>query len=798
MNADPAAQAGDRRTPPRSVALPPTADSPRSARRFVQETLRGRLDEDTLDSALLLVTELVTNVVVHAGTVATVDVAEEHGSVRVAVGDRHPVRIGVGRRETAVRRPQPTDPDEDIESLESLEGLEGFETIGGGTAGIDGLREDGRGLALVDALASSWGTEHVAGGKTVWFRLESRRREDPRRSASLDDVHSAPSITHDPVPPQPTPSGPPPGPLGASPVDDLLMTTAGAGAGTTTVTARAPTAMSTRMPRLLARDTARALTAEGEVSELLAQLLDAVPAVGGRVQRPSQDGVRTETVATLGRTGPSADARVFALDPTQDSLGELLLWPYRAADDRPAGVPGDPGEPGAGHEPGNGAHHAAVHHAEFDRDPFDIERIQLVSRWMALALGGGDMRRAEERRIGMLSFLAEASDLLAGSLDLTHSLTLLARLPVPRLAQWCAVYLNRDDAGPKLQAVGHAEESETAALNEAAVDPDGALMAAVRAARGDQVQTVTAFGGPALVVVLQARRRVLGVLALGRSAGHTFLADEIDLLADLARRASFAVDNARLYSRQVELAGTLQAGLRPPALPRIPGMDLGSAYGAAQSAGLDVGGDFFDLISGPTGWTVAIGDVCGKGAEAATVTGVARAVLRLLTGRGADLEELLVELNRALRDTATSHPNGQGRFCTLAAASLLPSETDGARLRLHLAGHPQPVVLHKDGTASLVGRTGTLLGVLDDDETSFPGLDLHLHAGESLVLYTDGVVEARRGRELFGDQRLVDAVAGCAGLSAQGVADRVLTAAERFAGGNLRDDVAILVTRVAD
>ncbi|WP_018501166.1 SpoIIE family protein phosphatase [Parafrankia discariae] len=775
MNADPAAQAGDRRLPPRSVALPPTADSPRSARRFVQETLRGRLDEDTLDSALLLVTELVTNVVVHAGTVATVDVAEEHGSVRVAVGDRHPVRIGVGRRETAVRRPQPTDLDEDIESLESLEGLEGLEAVGGGPAGIDGLREDGRGLALVDALASSWGTEHVAGGKTVWFRLDSRRREDPRRSAALDDRRPAPSVTHDPVPPQPTPSGPPPGPLGASLLDDLPLTTAGAGAGITTVTTRAPAAMSIRLPRLLARDTARALTAEGEVSELLAQLLDAVPAAGGRVQRPSQDGGRTETVAALGRTGPSADARVFALDPTQDSLGELLLWPYGAADT-----------------------HDDTRHAGFDRDPFDIERIQLVSRWMALALGGGDMRRAEERRIGMLSFLAEASDLLAGSLDLTHSLTLLARLPVPRLAQWCAVYLNREDAGPKLQAVGHAEESETAALNEAAVDPDGALMAAVRAARGDQVQTVTAFGGPALVVVLQARRRVLGVLALGRPAGHTFLADEIDLLADLARRASFAVDNARLYSRQVELAGTLQAGLRPPALPHIPGMDLGSAYGAAQSAGLDVGGDFFDLISGPTGWTVAIGDVCGKGAEAATVTGVARAVLRLLTGRGADLAELLVELNRALRDTATSHPNGQGRFCTLAAASLLPSETDGARLRLHLAGHPQPVVLHRDGTASLVGRPGTLLGVLDDDETSFPGLDLHLHAGESLVLYTDGVVEARRGRELFGDQRLVDAVAGCAGLSAQGVADRVLTAAERFAGGNLRDDVAILVTRVAD
>ncbi|MEX5634839.1 SpoIIE family protein phosphatase [Parafrankia sp. FMc2] len=752
MNADPAT--GDRVPPPRSVALPPTADSPRSARRFVQDVLRGRLDEDTLDSALLLVTELVTNVVVHAGTTTTVDIALDQAGVRVSVSDRHPVRIGVGRRETSVPRPRPTDLDldnlDDLESLEGLEGLESLEGLAGLDAGpgaFDGLREDGRGLALVDALSASWGTEHVAGGKTVWFRLATRPADSsplgPAGTSGVEPAGAAPPAGVDPVA----------APVGAFPDRELR-----AGGEASPAPAR-------RMPRLIARDTARALTAEGEVAELLAQLLDALPtATGGRVRRPTQDGGRTETVATLGRARPAGEARVFPLDPTQEALGELLLWP-------------------------------AVTGGE---STFDVEQIQLVSRWMALALGGGDMRRAEERRIGMLSFLAEASDLLAGSLDLTHSLTLLARLPVPRLAQWCAVYLNHDGSDPTLEALVHAEESETAALTRAAVDPDGPLMAAVRAARGDKAQTMTAFGGPALVVVLQARRRVLGVLALGRAAGHAFLADEIDLLADLARRASFAVDNARLYSRQVELAGTLQAGLRPPALPHIPGIDLGSAYGAAQSAGLDVGGDFFDLISGPNGWTVAIGDVCGKGAEAATVTGVARAVLRLLTGRGADLEELLLELNRALRDTAAAYPSGHARFCTLAAATLLPTEGGEALLRLHLAGHPQPVVLHRDGTASLVGLTGTLLGVLDDDEISFPGLDLRLHAGESLVLYTDGVIEARQGRELFGDQRLLDAVAGCAGLPAQGVADRVRSAAERFAGGNLRDDVAILVARVAE
>ncbi|SNQ50278.1 Serine phosphatase RsbU, regulator of sigma subunit [Frankia canadensis] len=704
-----------------AITLPPTPDSPRSARRFVLEALRGRLDDDLLDSALLLVTELVTNVVVHAGTHATVDVRREGHGVRVGVADRHPVRIGMARVKVDVPRPASAFTEE-------------------ADFGTDGLREDGRGLALVDALATSWGTEHHRGGKTVWFRLGSPEITGEGADLAWDETGSDDSAV----------SG------------DRAARGDGDRVAQGHEVARVP--VQARPPRLIARDSARALTAEGEVGELLAQLVDALAVTAALVRRPGRDGGRIESVATLGVVGEDADAMAFPLDPTQESLGELLLWPV----------------PGVG------------------LAPPDVERVRLATRWMALALGGGDMRRAEERRIGMLSFLAEASDLLAGSLELGHSLALLARLPVPRLAQWCAVYLHRENADPALWSATHAEENMAGALEVAAADPSGALMAAVRGASGDRVRSLTALGGPALVMVLKARRRLLGVLALGRPDGNAFAADEIDLLADLARRASFAIDNARLYSRQVELAGTLQAGLRPPDLPRIEGLDLGSAYGAAQSAGLDVGGDFFDLLWGPLGWTIAIGDVCGKGAEAATVTGVARAVLRLLTGRGTDLGEVLLELNRTLREAAASHPHGQGRFCTLAAASVTGPGESGIGLRLFLAGHPQPVVLHADGRASLVGRPGTLLGVLDDDEVSFPGVEITLRPGESLVLYTDGVIEARDGRDLLGEDRLLAAVGDCAGLTAQGIADRVLTAAERFAGGNLRDDVAILVARVPD
>jgi len=782
----------DGRLPHHTITLPPTPESPRSARRFLLSALSGAIDEDTLDSALLLVTELVTNVVVHAGTPATVDVATfSPGDLMVWVRDLHPVRIGAARRGSRDRSPAGQDVD-------------------GGEPGLGGLREDGRGLALVDALASSWGTEHSSGGKSVWFRLTGAGQpqlagaepstiplepaEDvifitsdlTTEAQALADLVEATSTPHGAAA-TPVLSGQPTGPHAgptqptAVPTDPPPITTRppgqdAAGAAPAPATAPAPEPYP-RAPRIISRSTARALTAEGEVAELLAQLVDTQRVVGGLIHRPSHDDPEPEIVAALGRTGEPADALAFPLDPTQDSLGEVLLW--LAAPDPDSGV-----ETGGVETDGDEA--GAV----------DLERVQLVARWMALALGGGDMRQAEERRIGMLSFLAEASDLLAGSLEIEHTLSMLAHLPVPRIGRWCAVYLRRDDGNSVLSSVAHADETAEPQLTKAATDPTGPLMAAVRSTGTTPVRQVVTPDGPVLVAVLRARRRVLGMVAVGRDPGGTFAPDEADLLADLARRAAFAVDNAKLYSRQVELADGLQAGLRPPVLPEIAGLDLGAAYGAARSAGLDVGGDFFDLMPGPGGWTVAIGDVCGKGAEAATVTGVARAVLRLLTGKAAPVGRILLDLNRTLRDTAAAYPHGQPRFCTMATASLGTPSEKGVRLTLHLAGHPQPVLLSNEGEATYVGVPGTLLGVLDDDEVAFPSVDVELCPGDALVLYTDGVVEARAGRELLGEQRLLEAVGGCTGLSAQGIADRVRAAADKFSGGNLRDDVAIVVIRV--
>ncbi len=730
----------------RTLTLPPVTDSPRSARRFIVAALRGRVDPDLVDTVLLLVTELVTNVVVHAGTDATVDLRHDAAGLAISVSDRNPTTLGAA--------PSTDDPDRLAASDHAVGGAQDGGTQDGSgqpdsrrpdsgrVRTIEGLRENGRGLALVDALATAWGTEHDRTGKKVWFRLDTPVPGHVPGHVPHEDHGRAPV-----GPPQPM-------------AVDIL-----------------------RPVRLLAPGLATALSAEDEVGELLAQLVDALPTSGaGLVRRPGRaKNAPAEVVAVFGATGAERDARRIPLESRDGIVGELLLW-----SPLPLPLQGPPQGPVPG----------ALE-----------ERIAVVTRWMALTLGGANLRRAEERRIGMLSFLAEASDLLAGSLDTERSLALLARLPVPRLARWCAVYLLREDGAMKLAAVGHVDEAEAADLSDWAGDPVGPLAPHVQAALADTVRIATINGSPTVIATMRARRRVLGVVALGRAVGNSFQADEIELLADLARRAAFAVDNARMFRQQVEVAGALQAGLLPPELPTIDGIELGSSYRAAR-AGLEVGGDFFDLVPNPDGgWTIIIGDVCGKGAEAANVTGVVRAVLRLLAGQRNNLPDIMMDLNRALRDAG--HPNsaGQGRFCTLAVAELRPPDVlvsagpDPAAvtqrmISICMAGHPLPIVVRANGTATFVAEPGTLLGVLDDDDVAFPEVPVTLTAGDALILYTDGVVEARRGRELFGDERLLAAVRGCAGMSAQGIADRVRASADRFAGGRLRDDVAVVVARI--
>ena len=233
------------------------------------------------------------------------------------------------------------------------------------------------------------------------------------------------------------------------------------------------------------------------------------------------------------------------------------------------------------------------------------------------------------------------------------------------------------------------------------------------------------------------------------------------------------------------LARTLQQSLIPPALPPIPGIDIAAAYRPAGS-GDEVGGDFYDVFEvGDGDWVVVIGDVCGKGVEAAVVTALARYTVRAAAARYDRPSEILETLNAAL----VRH--GTGQFCTVALARLSP-RNNMCSLTLCCGGHPLPLLARAGAPPAPLGVHGTLLGMFHAVVLHDP--ELVLRPGDQLVFFTDGVTEGRRGREFYGDERLQVAVAGHA--SAGAVVDRVLHDVLQFQENVPADDIAIVVIHV--
>jgi serine phosphatase RsbU (regulator of sigma subunit)/anti-sigma regulatory factor (Ser/Thr protein kinase) len=410
----------------------------------------------------------------------------------------------------------------------------------------------------------------------------------------------------------------------------------------------------------------------------------------------------------------------------------------------------------------------------------------IVAERFSLHLENDRLRRADLRRQTWLTFLAEASELLAQSLDVNLTMALIPQLVVPRLGQWCAVHTT--DAWGRLQlaAATHADEFAVAALHDtlAETGPDSILARLEEASRlGAQVM----FGTPneGFAVPLVARGARLGTLAVGKHAKHRHDADEVAVLEDVARRAALAIDNARIHDERRKVARTLQESLLPPALPHVDGVGFAAEY---VPTGSEVGGDFYDVMpSGDDRWLVVVGDVSGKGVQAATVTGLVRDVIRILVDDGKPMTEILCRVNRTLVQ------RGGGRYCTLAMASV-QRERDGMLVVcLHLAGHDRAVLVRGDGKTSFVGEGGTALGLLET--ISSPDAEVRLSPGDSLIFYTDGVTERRRGRELFGTGRLREAAGPLAGYPADVMAARLRSITINFSVEEPRDDIAILVLR---
>jgi phosphoserine phosphatase RsbU/P len=290
---------------------------------------------------------------------------------------------------------------------------------------------------------------------------------------------------------------------------------------------------------------------------------------------------------------------------------------------------------------------------------------------------------------------------------------------------------------------------------------------------------VTSLVGAPLVV----EGRILGVVHAGSRNGRLFEESDAALLQLAADRMALAIDRERLYAKTREFASTLQRSLLPDRLPEIPGIDVAARYYPAAD-GDEVGGDFFDVFACQGGFMAVIGDVVGKGPAAAAVTGQARHTLRALARYEREPAALLAALDDAMSESLPADA-----FVTATCLRLDPGP-DATRVTVASAGHPLPLALRADGRVEAIGRHGIALGVTGSTR---PSVESDLRSGDSLVLYTDGVSEARSASGLFGEARLSALLDASLDLAADGIADQVADAVVDFQDGRLRDDTALVV-----
>jgi serine phosphatase RsbU (regulator of sigma subunit) len=291
--------------------------------------------------------------------------------------------------------------------------------------------------------------------------------------------------------------------------------------------------------------------------------------------------------------------------------------------------------------------------------------------------------------------------------------------------------------------------------------------------------------GAAMVVPLKARGRIIGIVVFASlPAGRRYAAEDLVVAEDLARRAALALDNARLYEDLGTVARSLQAALLPQRLPRLDGVELAARFRPAGDGSL-IGGDFYDVLPWDGGVDLVIGDITGKGARAAALTSLVRHTVRTAARYEHSPSGVLDIVNRTL----IAERGESGRYCTVAFCRVALG--GGARATICCAGHPMPMVVRGSGEVEHVGRPGSVLGWVDDPKLL--DVEFEIAPRESLVLFTDGVTEARTTGDAYGLSGLEELLRAAAGEDAAGIAARVDRAAAR--AGARRDDVAVLVAR---
>ncbi len=421
--------------------------------------------------------------------------------------------------------------------------------------------------------------------------------------------------------------------------------------------------------------------------------------------------------------------------------------------------------------------------------------------------------QAAERTSAHLAVLARVSAELAGTLDGAAAVGRVARLLVPTLADWCIVTVLPDGSPPRDVGSWHADPAQRALLGEHAEARLGSLPATSELTRvlysGEELalsggELIGQFApGPgrsmlellapqaALVLPLPGRERALGALTLVRDHGSDFLAADLTTARDVAGRMGLALDNARLYAQQVQLAEGLQRSLLTEP-PEPDHMEIAVRYQPAVQAAR-VGGDWYDAFIQPGGTTMlVIGDVVGHDTAAAAAMGQLRSLLRgIATYSDAGPAAVLTGLDTAMAVL------GLGTYATAAVARFEQDDDERTRgvtrMRWSSAGHLPPLAVHPDGTVTVLAdwRSDLMLGV--QPATTRTEAMVTLDRGTTVFFYTDGLIERRDADLDDGLGRLRDALTELAHVPLSQLCDAVL---DRLVEGRPDDDVALVAVRL--
>jgi serine phosphatase RsbU (regulator of sigma subunit)/PAS domain-containing protein len=418
-----------------------------------------------------------------------------------------------------------------------------------------------------------------------------------------------------------------------------------------------------------------------------------------------------------------------------------------------------------------------------------------------------DLVQAMTRRMDMVTTVTR---LLLDNSTFSEAVTLqrCARLLAGDIASWVIVDVEREGVLRRQFVVGPQDgPAQELARRIRALDPQpgsapgqvhSAGTSVVLANAEDTGILGTVPGGTPVLMLVGATSLLsvpitdgvtsYGALTLARTAaeGRFGIAD-LGLAEQLGQHLGVAIRVDRMFRHRSAVAEALQGSLLPASLPEVPGLDLSAAYQPA-SAGLEVSGDFYDVFPVSGGWAITVGDVCGKGQEAAAMTAAARHAIRVLAHWDPDPADVLAKVNEVM--LAGDY---EDRFVTAKLAYLRWGD---GRLRVTLAsaGHPGPALVRPDGRVDVLSGGGLPLGL-------FPDADPHpeeLELGEDdlLFFYSDGVTDARSPDMRYFEDSLADELAGLAGRSAAETARMVQSLVSSFSQDELRDDMTILVAKV--